>query len=209
MTQEKTLKIYEKLRSLYVDETRAILDDLFQGGIVQQPTEVFPPHEGATFDSRQAETGFLKHDCAIITAYRASRTKDENEGKNLELEEDMKGQGLKYLCVDGCFREFREAEASHEDSFFVYDDNSHNSRVFFSKLYKLSEKYEQDSFLFKSAGMNRTAFLVSTNADSRTADGDVKPAGQLYLDLPPVGPYTELGRGRITFLVDPPIDNNL
>lgn len=208
MTKEKIQEIYEEVKNLYVDETRVILNNLFEGGAVQQPKEVFPPHEGATFDSRQAETGFLKHDCAIITSYRASRTKEENEAKNCELEEDMKKQNLKYLCVDGCFREFRESEASHEDSFFVYDDNSHNSREFFSKLYKLSEKYEQDSFLFKSAGMNRTAYLISTNADSRTADGDVKLAGQLYLDLPPVGPYTELGRGRITFLVEPPkLDN--
>lgn len=204
MTKERILQIYETLCSLYVEETRLIIDDLFQGGKAQQPTEVFPPRKGATFDSRQAETGFLKHDCAIITAFRASRSKDENDSKNRELEEDMQNQDLKYLCVDGCFRECREAEASHEDSFFVYDDNSHNARAFFTKLYRLSEKYEQDSFLFKSAGMIRSAFLISTNADSRTADGDVKPAGQLYLDLPPVGPYTELDIGRITFLVDPP-----
>jgi len=205
MTHEEILKIYERLRSLYVDETRVILDDLFQGGIVQQPIEVFPPHEGATFDSRQAETGFLKHDCAILTAFRASRTHDQNVMMNAKLQDDMDSMGLNYLRVDGCFREARELEASHEDSFFVYDDGTHDSRAFFSKLYQLSEKYEQDRFLFKSAGMNRTAYLISTNDDSRANDGDVKLAGRLYLDLPPVGPYTELDRGRITFLVEPPI----
>ena len=202
--KKEILGIYEEVRNLYIDETRDILNDLFQGASAQQPTEVFPPHEGSTFDSRQAETGFLKHDCAIITAFRATRTKKDNERKNLQLEKDMKRLKLKYLCVDGCFREAKETEASHEDSFFVYDDNSHNSRAFFANLYRLSEKYEQDSFLFKSAGMNRTAYLVSTNADSRSADGNVKLAGRLYLDLPPVGPYTELDQGRITFLIEPP-----
>ncbi len=202
---DKIYSIYEQIRRLYEPESRDILVRLLDGEPVQQPTEVFPPRADATFDSSQAETGFLKHDCAILTAFRASRTHDENVMMNAKLQDDMDSMGLSYLRVDGCFREARELEASHEDSFFVYDDGTHDSRAFFSKLYQLSEKYEQDSFLFKSAGMNRTAYLISTNNDSRANDGDVKLAGRLYLDLPPVGPYTELDRGRITFLVEPPI----
>jgi hypothetical protein len=59
--------------------------------------------------------------------------------------------------------------------------------------------------------MSRFAFLISTNNDSRSEDGDVNPAGKLYLNLPPVGPYSNLGEGngRITFRVDEPTEEEL
>lgn len=208
-TKQHIKQIYEEVRSLYAPETREILNGLFNDTHEVPKIEVmFPPLPGSTFTSQEAEAGFLKHDCVIVTSFRATRTKEENEQKNLELENEMKARGLHFLYVDGCFREAREKEASHEDSFFVYDNGTHKALDFFTNLYELSEKYEQDSFLYKSAGLNRTAYLISTNEDSRIADGNVKLAGQLYLNLPPVGPYTELGRGRITFLLEAPVNKD-
>jgi hypothetical protein len=119
---------------------------------------------------------------------------------------------LSYFLLDGCFREKAEKKASHETSFFVYDNGKHFGEAFFASLYKLSEKYNQDSFLYKSAGMSRFAFLVSTNDKTREEDGDVIPAGKLYLNLPPIGPYSDLQKGkkgRFTFRIDPPTEEEI
>jgi hypothetical protein len=167
---------------------------------------MFPPRDSDSFDAKQAEAGFLKYDCAILTAFRATRTNHENLIKNKELLKELELNGFGVIRVDGCFREAHEAEVCHEDSYFVYPNERTKKEEFFLRIYELSEKYEQDSFLFKCAGMTRTAFLVSTNEDSRTEDGNIKLAGQLYLNLPPIGPYTDLGmKGeRIAFLVEKP-----
>lgn len=198
---DKIEGLYEKLRQLYVPATVGVLDDLFGGKPIDTPKAMFPPEEGKSFDYRQAEAGFLQHDCATLTAYRATRTEAENEEMNRRLVADMQADRLDFIPVDGCFREAHEAEASHEASFFVYDKKGeHDSLAFFRKIFQLSENYGQDSFLFKCAGLNRTAFLISTNSDSREQDGDIKLAGRLYFNLPPVGPYTTLGEGRFTFV---------
>lgn len=201
---DKIEGLYEKLRELYEPATVTVLDELFPGKCIDKPKAMFPPEEGKSFDYRQAEAGFLQHDCATLTAYRATRTEAENEAMNRRLVADMRADHLDFIPVDGCFREAHEAEASHEASFFVYDKKGeHDSLAFFRKVFGLSEKYGQDSFLFKCAGLNRTAFLISTNSDSREQDGDITLAGKLYFNLPPVGPYTTLGEGRFTFVPEP------
>lgn len=196
--------LYEKLRSRYAPLTGVLLDEIFRGMRAERPKAMFPPEDDKPFDYQQAEAGFLKYDCATLTAFRATNTKEENMEMNRRLVDDMQTAALHFIPVDGCFREAHEAEASHEDSFFVYDKaEPHNSLAFFRKIYELSEKYGQDSFLYKCAGMNRTAFLISTNSDSLEQDGDIKLAGKLYFNLPPVGPYTNLGEGRFTFVPEP------
>lgn len=201
---DKIEGLYEKLRQRYAPLTAGLVEDLFRGMPADQPRAMFPPEEGKSFDYLQAEAGFLKHDCATLTAFRATRTTEENREMNKRLVADMKKMELDFIPVDGCFREVREAEASHEDSFFVYDKmGNHDSLRFFRQMFMLSEKYGQDSFLYKCAGMNRTAFLISTNSDSLEQDGDIKLAGKLYFNLPPVGPYTNLGKGRFTFVPEP------
>ena len=201
---DKIQALYEKLRCRYAPLTEKLMDNLFSGEKADQPQAMFPPEDGKSFDYQQAEAGFLMHDCATLTAFRATRTVEENREMNVQLIGDMIEMGLDFIPVDGCFREVHEAEASHEDSFFVYDKKGeHDSLKFFRQVFILSEKYGQDSFLFKSAGMNRTAFLISTNPDSREQDGDIKLAGKLYFNLPPVGPYTTLDKGRFTFVPEP------
>ena len=200
--------IYIELCKAYGPITREVIAALmFSNSKAERPKVMFPPNEGSTFDAQIAELGFLQRNCAILTAFRGKnkdqspRSLEDNRANNAKLKYELLQSGIGIIPVDGCFKEAREDEATHEDSYFVYDDGEHNARDFFTTLYQLSEKYEQDSFLYKSAGMTRTAFLISTNDDSRKADGDIKLAGQLYLNLPAVGPYTNLGRGRITFLV--------
>lgn len=209
-------RIYITLRKAYEPLTKDIICSLLSSPVgAERPKVIFPPNDGATFDAQIAESGFLQRNCAILTAFRgrnqdgSPRNLESNRANNAQLKSELTESGFGIIPVDGCFREARESEASHEDSFFVYDDGNHNARDFFTRLYQLSEKYEQDSFLYKSAGMTRTAFLISTNDDARKADGDIKLAGKLYLNLPAVGPYTNLGKGRITFRVEKPSAEDL
>lgn len=203
--------IYINLKQQYAIISKPLLDDIWNNNInIERLKVMFPPNEGSTFDAQVAESGFLQRNCAILSACRSknqdgsTRSEEDNTANTAKLKSELTESGFGIILVDGCFREAREKKASHESSFFVYDDGKHNARDFFTKLYLLSEKYEQDSFLYKSAGMTRTAFLISTNDDSRKEDGDIKLAGQLYLNLPPLGPYTNLDKGRFRFMVEKP-----
>ena len=208
--------IYINLKQQYAIISKPLLDDIWNNNInIERLKVMFPPNEGSTFDAQVAESGFLQRNCAILSACRSknqdgsTRSKEDNTANTAKLKSELTESGFGIIPVDGCFREARQEKASHESSFFVYDDGKHNAREFFTKLYLLSEKYEQDSFLYKSAGMTRTAFLISTNDDSRKDNGDIALAGQLYLNLPPVGPYTNLDKGRFRFMIEKPSAEDL
>ena len=211
MPTDNIISIYRELRTRYGQISQPILDAQWNNSIkVERPKVMFPPNEGSTFDAQVAESGFLQRNCAILSACRSknqdgsSRSEEDNTTNTAKLESELTESGFGIIPVDGCFREAREEKASYESCFFVYDDGKHNACEFFTILYLLSEKYEQDSFIYKSAEMTRTAFLISTNDDSRREDGDIKLAGQLYLNLPPLGPYTNLDKGRFRFMVEKP-----
>ena len=208
--------IYINLKQQYAVISKPLLDDIWNNNInIERPKVMFPPNEGSTFDAQVAESGFLQRNCAILSACRSknqdgsTRSEEDNTANTAKLKSELTESGFGIIPVDGCFREARQEKASHESSFFVYDDGKHNAREFFTKLYLLSEKYEQDSFLYKSAGMTRTAFLISTNDDSRKDNGDIALAGHLYLNLPPVGPYTNLDKGRFRFMIEKPSAEDL
>ena len=208
--------IYINLKQQYAVISKPLLDDIWNNNInIERPKVMFPPNEGSTFDAQVAESGFLQRNCAILSACRSknqdgsTRSEEDNTANTAKLKSELTESGFGIIPVDGCFREARQEKDSHESCFFVYDDGKHNAREFFTKLYLLSEKYEQDSFLYKSAGMTRTAFLISTNDDSRKDNGDIALAGQLYLNLPPVGPYTNLDKGRFRFMIEKPSAEDL
>ena len=208
--------LYINLKQQYAVISKPLLDDIWNNNInIERPKVMFPPNEGSTFDAQVAESGFLQRNCAILSACRSknqdgsTRSEEDNTANTAKLKSELTESGFGIIPVDGCFREARQEKASHESSFFVYDDGKHNAREFFTKLYLLSEKYEQDSFLYKSAGMTRTAFLISTNDDSRKDNGEIALAGQLYLNLPPVGPYTNLDKGRFRFMIEKPSAEDL
>lgn len=155
-----------------------------------------------TITSEEAKALFMKCNCALVSASRTAHSTEgekRNEANSQELAGKLTRMGLHFIVVDGCYREKFEDEPSHEVSFLVYDTKA-NGLKFFTQIYQLSEHYGQDSFLYKSAGITWRAFLVMTNDDARQ-EGNVKLAGKLKLNLPPVGPYTNLGQGRVTFKI--------
>lgn len=161
-----------------------------------------------TFDSNQdstplldeAEDAFLKYNCAIFTAFRGMFTLAENLLRNEQLKIDLKKEGITFRPVRGCYREADWEYANIEYCFFAYNTENIDTEEFFTKIYTLSARYEQDSFLYKRAGINRTAFLVATT-DAGRADigGNIKFAGQLYMDVPDVEAWTDCSDGRFAF----------
>lgn len=146
----------------------------------------------------EVETAFLTQHCAILTAFRGSYNLPENIARNEELKHDMESLGLSYKPVRGCYREADQEYVNIEYCFFIYTEN--NASIFFSQVYSLSEKYEQDSFLYKRSGINRTAFLVATtDAGRKDLNGDIKFAGQLFLHVPDVEAWTDCSDGRFAF----------
>ena len=217
--REDIAKVYKLLKKKYAPIANMTFENIKRNNWkIEMPKEMFPPLPSASFSARCAEAGFLRHDCGIITAFRSSRSLEENRAKNAELLDKIIESGIKHEDVIGWFKETRSSKPTEEESFFVYDDGPEHASEFFEKLYKLSEEYEQDSFLYKSAGPSRTAFLINTNEDSKRVErqkatergeestGDISEAGQLYLNLPlrVQKPATKTAKGRFAFRSTPP-----
>ena len=162
----------------------------------------------------EAEYAFMNWNCAILTAFRGSKTLtpkenlERNKKRNDELKKKMIEQNLKFRSVNGCYREANWEKANVEICFFVTnnDNNIGNTlstegiKDFFSKIFHLAEYYEQDSFLFTFPGVNRVAFLVATNDDGRMYfRDDIKFAGPLFTHVPDIGDWTDCSDGRISF----------
>ena len=162
----------------------------------------------------EAEEAFYNWNCAIITAFRGSDeySPEDNFKRNIQRNEhlkiDMKALGLKFRPVDGCYKEAGWSSPSVEVCFFVTNTDDTGAKVFeyeekedfFIKLYKLAEKYEQDSFLFTFPGINRVAFLVATNDGGRAEfRSDHKFAGPLFTHVQALNAWTDCKDGRISF----------
>ena len=131
----------------------------------------------------ELEDAFAKWNCGILTAYRDSssdnkETQKRNRARNEELKGKLTEQGFLFRAVDGVYLEVKNEEGDTKEvevtelSFFVTNTDKTgrqdlSEEEFFRKLYRLSEHYEQDSFLFTFSGNNRIAFLVATNKYGR------------------------------------------
>ena len=91
MTSELNIRsIYQEVLKAYTPVTEAIIKKLMtvRGG-VERTKVMFPPRDSDSFDAKQAEAGFLKYDCAILTAVRATRTRHGNLTMNGKLLKDL------------------------------------------------------------------------------------------------------------------------
>lgn len=199
MTQQEIHNIYSALSDRYDRISVSTIKGLLKGRIkVKNEYAKIVDDKQTTPKLNEVETAFLTHNCAILTAFRGAYNLKENLGRNICLKDDMDALGLKYKPVRGCYREADQEYVNIEYCFFIYTDS--NVEDFFASIYALSEKYEQDSFLYKRAGINRTAFLIATNDAGRAEfDGDIKFAGQLFLHVPNVEAWTDCSDGRFAF----------
>ncbi len=212
---------YNLLSQEYAGPTGIIIDELWgRDRCFHSPRGIFPPLDVDSFTSKAAEEGFYEFNCAVLTAFRSEDeqghvlTQKQKEARNEELLKSLqrrkKEQLLDFIYyVKGCFKEIGRPAEEPEDCFFIFANNNKPEMEFFSVIYRLSERFHQDSFLYKCAGRTRTAFRVSTNNASREKDGLISCAGELYLDLPETGPYTNLAKGRFTFRETPPTEEEL
>lgn len=165
----------------------------------------------------EAQDAFLKWNCAILTAFRGSKTLsreenfERNKKRNAELAAKMKEQGLEFRPVDGYYKEAGYEQYVKELSFFVTNVSAdvdgridrQMQKEFFTKIYRLSEQYEQDCFLFTFPGRNRVAFQVATNEDGRNYfHNDTKYVGPLYDDIKEeLDAWTSFSDGKMSFLL--------
>jgi hypothetical protein len=103
--------------------------------------------------------------------------------------------GYGVIKLQGFYAEVGK-DVSKENSFLVFDQNDDPN--FYENLYKLSEKFDQDSFLYKAAEED-IAYLIGTNEDFIRDNGERVEAGRLRIGNLSAKIYSEIGSGRISF----------
>jgi len=136
-----------------------------------------------------------KTDCANITAWRSGNKRAINDANNRILQETLRAMGYGVIKLQGFYAEVGQ-DVSKENSFLVFDQNDDPN--FYENLYKLSEKFEQDCFLFKAVD-EEVAYLIGTNDDFIRDNGERKEAGRLRIGNLDAKIYSEIGSGRISF----------
>lgn len=136
-----------------------------------------------------------KTDCANITAWRSGNKRAINDANNRILQETLRAMGYGVIKLQGFYAEVGH-DVSKENSFLVFDQN--DDPDFFDNLRMLSEKFEQDCFLFKAADED-VAYLIGTNDDFIRDNGERKEAGRLRIGNLDAKIYSEIGSGRISF----------
>ena len=203
VTQQYIEQVFTELKVRYDRISLSTIKDLLSGRKSLNPGQFMLATAGegeGTPSLIEVQTAFLNHTCIVITAFRGGYTLEQNLERNARLKADMDALGLQYRPVMGCYREADWEYASIEYCYFVTDQGQRDSLQFFAQIYRLSEKYDQDSFLYKRGGINRTAFLVaSTDAGRADLKRDIRFAGQLFLRVPDVEAWTDASDGRFAF----------
>ena len=134
-------------------------------------------------------------DCANITAWRSGNKRAINDANNKELQETLRAMGYGVIKLQGFYAEVGQ-DVSKENSFLVFDQNDDPN--FYENLYKLSEKFDQDCFLYKAAEED-VAYLIGTNEAFIRDNGERVEAGRLRIGNLSAKAYSEIGSGRISF----------
>jgi hypothetical protein len=134
-------------------------------------------------------------DCANITAWRSGNKRAINDANNRELQETLRAMGYGVIKLQGFYAEVGH-DVSKENSFLVFDQNDDPN--FYDNLRMLSEKFDQDCFLFKAAD-DDVAYLIGTNEDFIRENGERSEAGRLRIGNIDAITYSEIGSGRISF----------
>lgn len=134
-------------------------------------------------------------DCASITAWRSGNKRAINDANNRMLQETLRSMGYGVIKLQGFYAEVGR-NVSKENSFLVFDQNDDPN--FYDNLRMLSEKFDQDCFLYKAAEED-VAYLIGTNEDFIRDNGERVEAGRLRIGNLSAKTYSEIGSGRISF----------
>lgn len=166
------------------------IDDSFSEGESEAPVNISEPYK-----VQRARTWLNNCDCAILTAWRSEKSRRENDENNRNLQLALRKYGYGVAKVRGCYTEIGK-DTSKENSFLTFD-LINNSDKFHDNIYSLSEKYEQDCFLYKKAGIDIPAVVIGTN--DKFGKGKIKLVGRLHIGNMSAKEYSEIGSGRISF----------
>ena len=133
--------------------------------------------------------------CATITAWRSVNTRTANDANNRELQEILRAKGYGVIKLQGFYAETGH-DVSKENSFLVFDKN--DDPDFYANLRTLSEKYDQDCFLFKAVDED-VAYLIGTNEDFIKTKGERIEAGRLRIGNLSAETFSRIGSGIISF----------
>lgn len=136
-----------------------------------------------------------KKNCANITAWRSGNKRAVNDANNHELQETLRAMGYGVIKLQGFYAEVGH-DVSKENSFLVFDQKDNPN--FYDNLRMLSEKFDQDCFLYKAAEED-VAYLIGTNEDFIRDNGERVEAGRLRIGNLSAKTYSEIGSGRISF----------
>jgi len=100
---------------------------------------------------------FNAKDCAILTAWRNGKARKTNDDNNRKLQGQLRDFGYGVTKITGWYPE-KDKEFARENSFLAINLNDEYS--FRDNIFKLSEHYEQDCFLYKKAGYDTPAVYV-------------------------------------------------
>lgn len=202
ISQQHIELVYADLSARCQRLRMAALRNLLKGVLKpgQMAIAATAPADDDALTLERAERAFKQHTCVVLTAFRGGYSLPDNIARNQLLKADLQQYGFKFNGVTGCYREADWEYACEEYCFFVTDEGQPDAMQFFARLYRLSEKYQQDSFLYKRGGISRTAFLVaSTDAGRADLKRDIRYAGQLFVHVPDVDAWTECRDGRFAF----------
>jgi len=121
---------------------------------------------------------------ACITANRGNLSKEENERRNRELSSSLLHRGYGITRINGNYIEnFGTVDAIEvsENSYFVV--NLSDDVEFFDVLFKASEYYDQDSFLYKPAGEESEAYLIGTAHNAYPGYKVREALGKLHVNV--------------------------
>lgn len=149
--------------------------------------------------ANRAISWFTKCNCAMLTTWRKGNTRQVKDDGNKELMATLRTYGYGVCKAIGYYKEAGQ-ERGKENSFLVFNING-DEETFFQRMFDLSAKYEQDSFLYKEAGEHTSAYLFKTNdkPDDFFGEKKKKRLGPLHIDSDTSDNYSRIGSSKFSF----------
>ena len=137
---------FEKLIDIQIPESE-IEELLNENVITKEDVGEVTGRSASNASLNRAVYWITTTDCANITAWRSGNKRAINDANNRILQKTLRAMGYGVIKLQGFYAEVGQ-DVSKENSFLVFDQN--DDPKFYENLYKLSEKFEQDCFLFKA-----------------------------------------------------------